>query len=471
MSFVVGDNGVITQSQKAKIRTEEEDAKEEIEMEVVGCYNDEGDIDLGVLNDRLVKKGGVSFKKTGEDSDFVELKDGAEGEEGNYIEELPVTLKYKDAEVEITGEYTGGPDKSKTASELTPKDDYGQFVDYGLDLGGDGKTTNDWKIFYTDDSGRIFLIAADYVPNNCKALQTAMDEDHSKMVKSTIDENISVCCEYWSTSGFGLPTYHCYDGKSDLNKGKPDGQCSFPDIFMPNGDFCKTNDGKDNHYYCSSHVGTIEEKGAAGNINSRLASSLQCTMNWKPFVDSSSKSQYAQYAIGGPTLEMWVASWNKVHGTGTEKEEGKKGKTLYANGNDDSTDKTGYYVGTSKGTTDTNCSLSDYGGYSDTLYFPHTDSRGIDLFGDGKHWNDEGSAGVDGSDNAACSAYWLASPSAHGDVYLMDVGCDGFVNNISLLGNEACRPVVSLKSNVKVEWKSEEGANSNNGYYEIVGVE
>ena len=29
-------------------------------------------------------------------------------------------------------------------------------------------------------------------------------------------------------------------------------------------------------------------------------------------------------------------------------------------------------------------------------------------------------------------------------------------------------PVVSLKPNVKVEWKNEDGANSDNGYYEIV---
>ena len=258
MSFVVGDNGVVTQSQKAKIRTEEEEAKEEIEIEVVGCYDDDGNIDLGLLNESLKKKGGVSFKKTGEDSDFVELK---EGEDENNIEELPVTVKYKNVEVEITGKSTNNtnePPKGQLASELVPTNDYGKFVDYGLDLGGDGKTTNDWKIFYTDDKGRIFLIAADYVPNNCSALKIAMG--NSKMIPYT------KCCEYWDYTIDGkyyeyekaVPnvTYHCYDGKSNINKNEKKGvQCSFPETFMLDRTPYNSDDAISNHYYCSSYVG------------------------------------------------------------------------------------------------------------------------------------------------------------------------------------------------------------------------
>ncbi len=157
MSFVVGNNGVVTQAQKSKIRTKEEEAKEEIEIEVIGCYNDSGEIDLGLLNESLKKKGGVSFKKNEEESEIVELKDVEDGDddEGNYIEELPVTVKYKNVEIEITGEYTGGVDKQPILgtpiTEVVKVDDYsgyGKYVDYGLDLNGDGDTTNYWRIFY-----------------------------------------------------------------------------------------------------------------------------------------------------------------------------------------------------------------------------------------------------------------------------------------------------------------------------------
>ena len=418
MSFVVGDNGVVTQSQKAKIRTEEEEAKEEIEIEVVGCYDDDGNIDLGLLNESLKKKGGVSFKKAGEESDFVELK---EGEDENNIEELPVTVKYKNVEVEITGEYTGNntnePPKGKLASELVPTEDYGKFVDYGLDLGGDGKTTNDWKIFYTDDEGRIFLIAADYVPNNCSTLKTAMDKDHSKMIKNT-NTGWSVCCEYWSSSSdFGLPTYHCYDGISPLNKGKEGGQCSFPETFMLNRDPYNNDDTVKNHYFCSSHVGNSEQNGAGGNTNSRCVSSLQCTMNWRPFIDESSKKAYAEKAIGGPTLEMWVASWNQKYGDE---------KKLYVG--ESKSDGSGYNIGTSSASTSTSISLSSDSGYSDTLYFPHkNENQNLDLFNDGKNWDNNGSK-AEGEDNASCSAYWLASPSDYDSNYVMYVICNGDVS-------------------------------------------
>ena len=443
MSFVVGDNGVVTQAQKAKIRTEEEEAKEEIEIEVVGCYNDSGEIDLGLLNESLKKKGGVSFKKTGE-SDFVELKDGAEGEEGNQIESLPVTLKYKDVEIEITGEYTGGVDKpilGTLITEAVKGDDYsgyGKYVDYGLDLNGDDDTTNDWRIFYvgTDNTvegkipqERVFLIAADYVPkDSCDALKSALASSHLHVDSSETGQTYK-----WVDD---IPDYHCNDNHNlTLNSEKD--QCSFPEIFMPSTTYCENN----NHYYCSSHT---------SNINSKCASALQCTGNWSSF-----KTGYADYAIGGPTLEMWVASWNQKHGTE---------KTLYANGNENSDDKEGYYVGDHDGCTDEYYYVDDYDGYSDSLYFPHHEGESLELF----DVSDDYSGDRDGY--VTCYAYWLASPSAGMSSNMMCVDCNGLVSDTSC-NYDCCgvRPVVSLKPRVKVEWKSEDGANSNNGYYEIVG--
>ena len=41
---------------------------------------------------------------------------------------------------------------------------YGDYIDYNIDLNDDGDTTNDWRIFYNDGTN-IFIIAADYLPN------------------------------------------------------------------------------------------------------------------------------------------------------------------------------------------------------------------------------------------------------------------------------------------------------------------
>ena len=44
--------------------------------------------------------------------------------------------------------------------------------------------------------------------------------------------------------------------------------------------------------------------------NSKLVSNLLGTTNWTSFLDNQNVQGYGQYAIGGPTLEMWCDSWN-----------------------------------------------------------------------------------------------------------------------------------------------------------------
>ena len=124
-------------------------------------------------------------------------------------------------------------------------------------------------------------------------------------------------------------------------------------------------------------------------------------------------------AIGTPTLEMWVASWNE------------KGYTqLYTDSNE-----VGYFVGTN--TTDLTSSYlvdlsSDTAGFGDKLYFPHP------------YGNDDG-----WSDNNECLAYRLASSSATSSGYLMGVRYYGYVDydNYGYYDN-AARPLVSVPSDI-----------------------
>lgn len=74
---------------------------------------------------------------------------------------------------------------------------------------------------------------------------------------------------------------------------------------------------------------------------SKCASTLLNTDNWTSFVNTN---QGATYAIGSPTLEMWIDSWN-------EKNPSQK---LYYN-----TNEHGYYVGTNSSTTDTRIELEN----------------------------------------------------------------------------------------------------------------
>ena len=155
---------------------------------------------------------------------------------------------------------------------------------------------------------------------------------------------------------------------------------------------------------------------------------------------------------------MWVASWNKKHGTETE-ESGKTGKTLFANGNNDDTNKTGYYVGDKKDCSSTYYNLSSCGGYSDPLYFPHHKNENLNLFDGSDNYSG------DSGGNVTCYGYWLASPSAYSSYCVMYVICSGSVYYSIYYYGYGVRPVVSLKSDVKVEWRTD----GDTGYYEIVG--
>ncbi len=359
----------------------------------------------------------------------------------NLVEQLDKILEEEPTPTEPTS--TPTPVSGTTADDLLEEDSiadiYGDYVDYGIDL-DDNPSTYDWRIFYVGEgeangqtANHIYLIAADYVPNTCKELTEAKGQTKANMTQNS-SSGWSKCTSYWESTTSA--TYHCNDGHNkSLNSGNP--QCSFPELFTPyptEGGHCA------NHYYCSDHVGN---GGTNGDANSRCASALQCTGNWSSFKNGASNGQnedskYVDYAIGGPSLEMWVESWDQKHG------DSAGGKTIYANGKG----STGYYVGvegTSTTTTYYNLSSATTG-YNDTLYFPHKQYQNINLFN---------TSSPDSNGDASCYGYWLGSPSAGLSSGLMDVSYGGYVGNYNYDNNCGVRPVVCLKSNVKLTEKED----------------
>ena len=218
----------------------------------------------------------------------------------------------------------------------------------------------EWKVFYAT-TDRIYLIASDFV--HYSKLTNAYK--NGARCYNTDTRPYSYCWEHGSTSLEAT--------------GRQDG------IFMATG------------YTLNSR-----------NINSKCVSGLLNTNNWTAFVDTN----YADYAIGGPTLNMYIASWNAKGYT-----------TLYTK-----TDANGYYVDTSpniKYSYHVKMS-SDTAGYGDTLYYPHQ------------------------SPCSKCNGYCLAAPSALSTSGYMGVYYNGDVNECGdYLGNLfGVRPLVSLKSGV-----------------------
>ena len=178
----------------------------------------------------------------------------------------------------------------------------------------------EWKVFYVDEEdespnkGDIYLIPSDYVPVEKLPLLEWMGK---------------------STDSTGTP-YNVWWSQvpSSIQKASSGGCLSYENtlkLFKGTG------------YTLSDNY-----------INSRCVSTLLNTDNWTSFVDSS----WADYAIGGPTIEMFVASWNKSYPS----------DKIYCN----NTCSEGYYVGTTSDQGGMYANVSDKNGYKDKLFFPYT---------------------------------------------------------------------------------------------------
>ncbi len=293
----------------------------------------------------------------------------------------------------ITATAKDGSGKSASCTVTVESTIKAEYVNYPIDLNGDGDTTNDWMLFYKADGnaegeesggayaenvGDYYIIAADYLKNTDSRLKLSQ--------MGTVHANGAYCISWYYEKD--LPTTVQKSGTETLIVGgRTNTSTTINKLFMQN------------------KFGALN----SDNPNSRAVSALINTSNWAGYVNTS----YADYAIGAPTLEMWVASWNVAY------EDKLK---LYTNKN-----SYGYYVGTnSNSITTTYQSISSVReGYKNKLYFPYQES-------------------IDGT---SCYGTWVASPSAKDKETRLSVYSLGMIFDEDLYRSDLCaRPVVHLKS-------------------------
>lgn len=156
--------------------------------------------------------------------------------------------------------------------------------------------------------------------------------------------------------------------------------------------------------------------------NSKCVSTLLNTNNWENFKDTENK---ALSAIGSPTIEMWMESWNKLY----------PNDKLYCN----NTDSLGYYVGMSSEPTTKAVSLKNTEGYKNRLYFLYTGN----------------------TVNGTITGYWFSSPLATSSDIILNVREGGIISDASGLYYNGTykdaytfrglRPIVALNSGITVD--------------------
>ena len=150
----------------------------------------------------------------------------------------------------------------------------------------------------------------------------------------------------------------------------------------------------------------------SSNNNTKYVGYLMDTEKW---TEKYGNDTFAEFAIGGPTIELYLASWNSFDID-----------NMYC----DNTNGYGYYIGASKTEKNTTRQVSEY---KNQLYYP-------------------------GASNLQdYNGYWLASPSAAGANNVLYVGC---LNTRNCNNNDyfGFRPVVCLKSNYQLEQLDNEEA-------------
>ena len=252
-----------------------------------------------------------------------------------------------------------------TASEVANDASYiGKYVNYTVPSGGDPDVK--WRIFYADSSN-IYLIASDYLKYDYVPTKTT-------------------------------------NGKEYLMCKNSDYKLSFDDMYKA---YTGSVDIKDARI--TKWMKWVGQYPSSTNINIRSVAYMLDSNIW----NTKYKNSYAEYVLGGPTIEMFCASYKATH------------PTRYIEC--ESYTEYGYNVKWSDGSYSTaisGLSTSEL----ENLYVIR--------------------------DTTKAYAYWLASPSAGNDTYLLYVYCGGAVGSISCNANgPGLRALVCLKSDVQLVQK------------------
>lgn len=368
ISALTGDNGIVGNASTAKEQSEISEEKEIVEQATAVTMGKDkyGNIKQETLQEELV------------DNDVEVTQSG-----NNFICRFPSEREYIVSQEGIVTEKKG-----LLASEITGEH-YGSYVmnysDIDVADGGESQKS-DWQIYYAGKVGNeseehIYLISSNYI-----SIESIPETKNNHTV----------------------------------NKGNYPYSVSFTNILA---DYSNGSDdvADETRYLNKQYYEYLANKHVSStDSNMRVVAYMCDTSVWNKF-----KTDKADFAIGGPTIELLFKSYNKKYGTNylagslesNETSKDSEGNTV------ESINKTGYRISNNGGESWTT-------GYNyrvitqDTTYIlGQGNTRGI----------------------------WLASPSAIAQ-FIIRIDVNGQVDSDGIFGiNQGFRPIVCLKDDVQLE--------------------
>ena len=445
ISMLSGDNGILQRATDAKKNTETASAKEQIQIEVLGSYGTDGKLNMNTLKTNLEKIGATV---TDTDGDFpltvtingqtftvnsngnvekagptivvvansltITAEDGSSITKGEVPANTPLKINFT-ASVEngtvtvnptlphitTTEEMTAkkviftinGSVSGETVTPLTYTVDLNEVYEssdvnaekvkknaksfYGSKVTNytcDGTGVSIWRIFYADNEN-IYLIADDYISIN----DAPKGKSGTALYKNNTDYRLSFNNVYEDYSGSSWILENS-KAKKWLNK----------------------------YFNYTADNGTTYPNKTSENSNIRAVAFMMDTSDgvWGKWANSN----FAEYAIGAPTLEMYVKSYRDSHPE-----------------------------------SNISCDVTGTNGYT---Y----------LYASGLEASDENNEIYIKTSEEKAYAMWLASPSSHDSGNLVTAYFFGNVYSYTSYSSSGSglRPLVCLRSSIQLE-KVQEG--------------
>ena len=270
----------------------------------------------------------------------------------NYLEEGNTeTLEPTEPEIVDSSDIANDPEKHYG----------GEVTNYEVPEGGDPNVK--WRIFYADESN-VYLIASDYI--------------HYDYAPTSANNTL-----YDNGNGYQLSfdnVYKDYTGSADITD---------PRI--------------------TKWISYVSENPSSINAKIKALAFMLDEARWSA---KYANPDYAEYAIGGPTLELWCVSYKAAH---TD----KYVECTYTS--------TGYQIKWSDSTSSPSWIVSGAEDDNDLYYIKSSTDKAYSM--------------------------WLASPSAEDSSGLMCVDCTGSVyyNGYYGYSSTGFRPLVCLKFGIQLE--------------------
>ena len=146
ISMLSGDNSILQKATDAKIRSNENQIKEKIQLAELSARTDgKGNVTYSKLNEELTKE-------FGERGTGYNISDESES--------LWV-ITVDNVEYTVANSTSVTPNTSQKLVDIVTSEDYGKSIDYSVSV--NGQTLNNWKVFL-NDGNNVYIILANYLP-------------------------------------------------------------------------------------------------------------------------------------------------------------------------------------------------------------------------------------------------------------------------------------------------------------------